>query len=90
MAARSLVHSKTDTRTRRKERRPAPTRVSRSVSHTRNPSSSPSLRSTDKTPTKADFVIGKQTPAMEQQPAGLFSRRPLSDATFSSGWGSDD
>ena len=68
MAAHSLVHSKTDICTHRKEHHPAPTQVSRSVSYTQSPSLSPSLRSTDKTLTKADFVIGKQTLAMEQQP----------------------
>jgi len=69
VAACSLVHSKTDTCTRRKECCLAPTQVLRSISHTQSPSLSPSLHSTDKMLTKADFVIGKQTPAMEQQPA---------------------
>ena len=55
-AAKSLVLSKTESRSRRKEHCPDPTRGSRSVSHAHSPSPSPSQK-LDKTPTKADFQV---------------------------------
>jgi len=59
-AAKSLVLSKTESRSRRKDRRADPTRASRSVSRARSPSPTPS-RKLDKTPTKADFQVSVQT-----------------------------
>jgi len=60
VAAKSLVHSKTEHRSRRQERRANPIQASRSVSHVRSPSPSPSQK-LDKTPTKADFPTVSQT-----------------------------
>jgi len=48
-----------------------PTWASRSISHALSPSPSPLLRAMDKTPTKADFAIGKQTLVLVEQPLGL-------------------
>jgi len=59
-AAKSLVHSKTEQRSRRQDRRANPVRASRSVSCVRSPSPSPSQK-LDKTPTKADFMVSSQT-----------------------------
>jgi len=59
-AAKSLVLSKTERRSRREDRRADPTRASRSVSRTHSPSPSLSQK-LDKTPTKADFQVSSQT-----------------------------
>ena len=61
-AAKSLVLSKTESRSRRHERRADPTRASRSVSRAHSPPPSPSHSlKLDKTPTKADFQVSCQT-----------------------------
>jgi len=60
VVAKSIVHSKSDQRSRRQECRANPLRASRSVSHARSPSPSPS-RKLDKTPMKADFQVSSQT-----------------------------
>ena len=60
IAAKSLVHSKTEHWSHRQERRANPIRASRSVSCVRSPSPSPSQK-LDKTPTKADFPTVSQT-----------------------------
>ena len=60
IAAKSLVLSKNESRSRRHERRADPTRASRSVSRAHSPPPSPSHK-LDKTPTKADFQVSSQT-----------------------------
>ena len=50
----------------RQKRRVDPTKTSRSLSRAASPSPSPSTRATDKTPTKADFALGKQVLDSEQ------------------------
>jgi len=70
-AAKSLVLSKTKSRSCRKEHRADPTRASRSVSRAPSPSPTPS-QTLDKTPTKADFQVSSQNP-----PAPLCA--PVSD-----------
>jgi len=62
VAAKSIVHSKSDQRSRRQERHANPIRASRSVSRMRSPSPSPSQK-LDKTPTKADFQVSQAAPA---------------------------
>jgi len=59
VAAKSLVLSKTESRSRCKECRANPTRASCSISCAPSPSPSPS-RKLDKTPTKADFQVSSQ------------------------------
>jgi len=71
IAAKSLVLSKTESRSRRKDCCADPTHASRSVSHVPSPSPSPSQK-LDKTPTKADFQVSSQNP-----PAPLCA--PISD-----------
>ena len=71
IAAKSLVLSKTESRSRRKDRHVDPTRASRSISRAPSPSPSPS-RKLDKTPTKADFQVSSQN-----SPAPLCA--PVSD-----------
>jgi len=71
IAAKSLILSKTESCSRRKERCTDPTRASRSISRAPSPSPSPS-RKLDKTPTKADFQVSSQNP-----PASLCA--PVSD-----------
>jgi len=71
IAVKSLVLSKTESRSRHKDCRADPTRSSRSVSHAPSPSPSPSQK-LDKTPTKADFQVSSQNP-----PAPLCA--PVSD-----------
>jgi len=62
VAAKSLVLSKTESRSRRQAQRADPTRTSRSMSRARSPSPSPSpsQKKLDKTPTKADFQVSSQ------------------------------
>jgi len=60
--AKTLVHSKTESRSRRQGRRADPIRASRSVSRAHSPSPSPSQK-LDKTPTKADFQVSQASPA---------------------------
>ena len=57
VAAKSLVHTRSDRESRKKDRRPKPVGISRSVSRaprSRSPSPTPSQKR-DKTPTKADY-----------------------------------
>jgi len=61
-AAKSLVHSKTDQRSHHQDCRANPIQASRSVSHVRSLSPSPSQK-LDKTPTKADFQVSQASPA---------------------------
>jgi len=61
-AAKSLVLSKTESRSRRKVCCADPTCASHSISYTRSPSPSLSYsQKLDKTPTKADFQVSNQT-----------------------------
>ena len=60
IAAKSLVHTRSDRESRRKDKRPKPVGVSRSVSRARSPSPTPSQKQ-DKTPTKADYLPVSQT-----------------------------
>jgi len=76
IAAKSLVLSKTESRSCRKDRRADPTCASCSVSRAPSPSPSPS-RKLDKTPTKVDFQVSSQNP-----PAPLCA--PVSD--HARGW----
>jgi len=71
VVAKSLILSKTESRSRRKERCADPTHASRSVSRAPSLSPSPS-RKLDKTPTKADFQVSSQN-----SPAPLCA--PVSD-----------
>ena len=60
VAAKSLVHTRSDRESCKKDRRPRPVGVSRSTSRTRSPSPTPSQKR-DKTPTKADYLPVSQT-----------------------------
>jgi len=60
--AKTLVHSKTESRSRHQGRRVDPIRASRSVSCAHSPSPSPSQK-LDKMPTKADFQVSQASPA---------------------------
>ena len=68
--AKSPICSKSEAHSCHKEHCPNPTWASRSICCTLSPSPSPSLRAMDKTPTKADFVIGQQTLVLVEQPLG--------------------
>ena len=60
VAAKSLVHTRSDRESRKKDCRPKPVGVSRSVSRARSPSPTPSQKR-DKTPTKADYPSVSQS-----------------------------
>ena len=60
VAAKSLVHTRSDRESRRKDKRPKPVGVSRSILRARSPSPTPSQKR-DKTPTKADYLPVSQT-----------------------------
>ena len=60
VAAKSLVHTRSDRESRHKDKRPKPVGVSCSVSRTHSPSPTPSQKR-DKTPTKADYLPVSQT-----------------------------
>jgi len=74
VAAKSLVLSKTESHSHRKDHSADPTCASRSVSCAPSPSPSPSWK-LDKTPTKADFQVSSQNP-----PAPLCA--PVSNHTW--------
>ena len=76
VAAKSLVHSKTEHWSRRQECCTNPIRASHSVSHVQSPSPSPSQK-LDKTLTKVDFPTVSQTTSVP--PCA-----PVSDHTW--GW----
>ena len=60
VVAKSLVHTRSDRESCRKDKRPKPVGVSRSASCIRSPSPTPSQKR-DKTPTKADYLSVSQT-----------------------------
>ena len=71
IVAKSPICSKSEACSCHKEHRPNPTWASCSVCCTLSPSLSLSLCAMDKTPTKVDFAIGKQTLVPVEQPLSL-------------------